>query len=188
MDSGAVTKLLIEWKQGDKSALDKLIPLIYNELKYIAKNKLKGERTNNSIQATVLVNEAYLRLVGCDNIDWQNRAHFFGVAAQLMRNILVDHARKNIADKRGGDTYKLSICEIPNLAQEKDLDLVALDDALSVLASIDPQQCKIVELKYFAGLDMEEIAQVLSISTATISRDWKIAKLWLLQQLDKTKK
>jgi RNA polymerase sigma factor (TIGR02999 family) len=188
MSSGIVTQLLIEWKQGNKEALNKLIPLIYNELKHIAKNKLKNERVNISLQPTMLVNEAYLRLIGCDNIDWKNRVHFFGVAAQLMRNILVDHARKNIADKRGGEHYTLSISNIPDLATEKDLDLVALDDALRILATIDPQQCRIVELKYFAGLDMEEIAHVLSISTATISREWKMAKLWLLQQLDNTKK
>jgi RNA polymerase sigma factor (TIGR02999 family) len=188
MTSSSVTKLLIEWKQGDKDALNKLIPLVYNELKHIAKIKLKNEPSNNSIQATVLANEAYLRLVGCGNIDWQNRAHFFGVAAQLMRNILVDYARKNIAEKRGGDRYKLSLCDIAELAQEKDLDLIALDDALSLLSKIDPQQSRIVELKYFAGLDMQEISEVLKISTATISRDWKIAKLWLLQQLDNQRK
>lgn len=112
MTQQSVTKLLIEWKQGNKEALNKLIPLVYNELKHIAKIKLKNEPSNNSIQATVLANEVYLRLVGCENIDWQNRAHFFGVAAQLMRNILVDHARKNIAEKRGGDRYKLSLCDI----------------------------------------------------------------------------
>jgi len=188
MSSGSVTKLLVEWKQGDEDALNKLIPLVYVELKRIAKAKLKNEQANHSFQATVLANEAYLRLIGCDNIDWKNRAHFFGVAAQLMRNILVDHARKNIAEKRGGDRYRLSLCDIPDLAKEKDLDLIALDDALNELSLIDPQQSRIVELKYFAGLDMEEIAEVLSISTATISRDWKIAKLWLLQQLDNTQK
>lgn len=187
MTSGTITNLLIEWKDGDEDALNRLIPLVYNELKYIAKSKLKNEQPNNSIQGTALVNEAYLRLMGCDNIDWKNRAHFFGVAAQLMRNILVDHARRNVADKRGG-RCKLSICEIPELSDQKDLDLIALDDALTTLSKIDPQQSRIVELKYFAGLDMEEIAEVLSISTATISRDWKIAKLWLLQQLDNKNK
>lgn len=187
MTQQSVTELLIEWKQGDKDALNKLIPLVYNELKHIAKIKLKNE-SNNSVQATVLANEAYLRLIGCENIDWQNRAHFFGVAAQLMRNILVDHARKNIAEKRGGGRYKLSLCNIKELAQEKDLDLIALDDALSLLSKIDPQQSRIVELKYFVGLDMQEISEVLKISTATISRDWKIAKLWLLQQLDNQSK
>lgn len=188
MAYGTVTQLLIEWKQGDGDALNRLVPLVYTELKHIAKSKLKNEQPNHSFQSTALANEAYLRLIGCDNIDWKNRAHFFGVAAQLMRNILVDHARKNIADKRGGDGYKLSLCDIPDLAKEKDLDLIALDDALTILSTIDPQQSRIVELKYFAGLDMEEIAEVLSISTATISRDWKIAKLWLLHQLDNTKK
>lgn len=188
MTQGTVTKLLVEWKQGDDNALNKLIPLVYEELKHIAKIKLKNERPNHSFQGTALANEAYLRLVGCDNIDWKNRAHFFGVAAQLMRNILVDHARKNIAEKRGGDRYKLSLCDISDLAKEKDLDLIALDDALTALSTIDPQQSRIVELKYFAGLDMQEISQVLGISTSTVSRDWKIAKLWLLQQLDnKTK-
>lgn len=183
---GTVTRLLLEWKQGDQSALDKLIPLVYQELHHIANIRLMNERSNNSLQPTALVHEAYIRLIGCDNIDWQNRAHLFGVAAQLMRNILVDRARQQLAAKRGGERFQISLGQITELADRKDLDLIALDDALNVLAKLDPQQVRIIEMRYFAGLSIAETAEVLGISTATISREWHMAKLWLLHELDRT--
>lgn len=185
MNPKTVTNLLIEWKQGNEDALNRLIPLVYDELKHIANIKLNNERANHSLQGTALVNEAYLRLIDCDNIDWKNRAHFFGVAAQLMRNILVDHARKNLAAKRGGEKFMISLSNVPDLVNESDLDLLALDDALNGLATIDKQQANIIELRYFAGLSMEETAEVLSISTATLSREWKTAKVWLRHEMRK---
>lgn len=175
----------MEWKQGNGDALNQLIPLVYDELKRIANIKLNNERVNHSLQGSALVNEAYLRLIDCDNIDWKNRAHFFGVAAQLMRNILVDHARKNLAVKRGGEKFMISLSDIPDLVNESDLNLLALDDALNSLAAIDKQQANIIELRYFAGLSMEAIAEVLGISTATLSREWKTAKVWLRHQMRK---
>lgn len=178
-----ISLLLTEWKQGRKEALDEVIPLLYDQLHLLAKRYLSKERPNHSLQATVLVNEAYIRLIECNNLDWQNRAHFLAVAAQLMRNILVDHARKYSANKREGAKYTISLSAIKQLRKEPDLDLLALEDALTALSAIDAQQSQIVELRYFGGLSIEEIAEVLSISTATVSREWKLAKIYLLHYL-----
>ena len=183
--SGEVTQLLKDWNNGDRAALDKLISIIYKELRRLAAARLKSERPGHSLQATALVHEAFLRLTEWNNIRWQNRAHFLSVASQLMRNILVDHARKHGASKRGGDAYKLAFDEVDNLADTRELDLVALDDALMSLANVDPQQSRIVEMRYFGGLTFEEIAEVLGVSPATVSREWTLAKVWLLRELSK---
>lgn len=184
-DSGTITRLLMEWKQGDQEALHKLTPLVYNELRRLANIKLKNERPNVILQPTVLVHEAYLRLIDCDKIDWKNRAHFFGVAAQLMRNILVDNARNQAAAKRGASPYMISLADIPDLINEQELDLLALDEALTSLAAIDKQQAEIVELRYFGGLTIEETAEMLGIATATVSREWKLARVWLRHEIHK---
>lgn len=183
--SNKISLLLTQWKEGRKEALDEVIPLLYNELHTMARRYLSKERPNHSLQATVLVNEAYIRLIDCNELDWKNRIHFLAVAAQLMRNILVDHARKNNASKRDGAKYKISISQVKNLGKEPDLDLLDLEEALSSLAAIDRQQSQIVELRYFGGLSIEEIAEILSISTATVSREWKLAKIYLLHHLSR---
>jgi RNA polymerase sigma-70 factor, ECF subfamily len=178
-----VTQLLLAWRGGNKDALDQLVPLVYEELCRLANNRLRQERVNHTLETNALVNEAYLRLIDCQSLDWQNRAHFFGVAAQLMRNVLVDHARKQNAAKRGGDHYKISLTNLPDLSREPDLDLIALDDALLKLAKVDVQQSKIIELRYFGGLSIEDTAEVLGISAATVNREWRTAKIWLLREL-----
>jgi RNA polymerase sigma factor (TIGR02999 family) len=179
-----ISFLLVEWKNGKKEALDQVIPLIYNELHLLAKIYLSKQH-NHSLQATALVNELYIKLLDCQKMDLQNKAHFLAVAAKVMRNILVDHARKYLADKREGARYKISLSAVKALSKEPDLDLLALDDALSALALADLQQSNIVELRYFGGLSIEEIAIVLNISTATVSREWKLAKFFLLHYLNK---
>jgi RNA polymerase sigma factor (TIGR02999 family) len=178
-----VTRLLRDWSSGDQDALEKLISLVYEELYRIAASKLRHNPHNQSLHATALVNEVYLRLIDAQSINWQNRAHFFGVAAQLMRNILVDYVRSQVAAKRGGGQFKITLDSAPDVSDQKDLELIALDDALKDLEKIDPLQSKIVELRFFGGLSGEETAEVLGISTATISREWKLAKIWLLHQL-----
>jgi RNA polymerase sigma factor (TIGR02999 family) len=178
-----VTQLLIDWSKGDEKALEKLLPMVYGELRRLANSRLRHQRPDHTLQPTALVNEAYLHLIDCNNIQWQNRAHFFGVAAQLMRNILVDHARKHLAAKRGGDRHKLSLDDIPELSKDQDVDLIALDDALSSLAAIDEQKSRIIELRYFGGLTIEETAEVLRSSPATIKREWNLAKAWLLREI-----
>jgi RNA polymerase sigma factor (TIGR02999 family) len=185
-----VTQLLVKWGEGDQKALDKLMPLVYSELRRLAGNYLRRERQNHTLQATALVNEAYLKLIDQRNARWQNRAHFYGVAAQLMRRILVDHARQHKAAKRGGsEQQRLSITSAgqlgrKNLAAEPVLDLLALHEALQELAVIDPQQERIVELKFFGGLSIEETAEVLGIGHATVERDWKMARAWLRRKLE----
>jgi RNA polymerase sigma factor (TIGR02999 family) len=183
--TGEVTQLLNEWSNGDQSALDKLLPIIYKELRYLADNRLRHERADHTLQATALVNEAFLRLADWKKIEWKSRAHFLGVAANLMRNILVDHARNHLAAKRGGQMYRLSFSDAINLPDERDVDLIALDDALMSLSSIDPQQSKIVELRFFGGLTFEDVAEVLEVSPATVSREWNLAKIWLLREISK---
>ena len=185
-----VTQLLVKWGEGDQKALDQLMPLVYSELRRLAGNYLRRERQNHTLQATALVNEAYLKLIDQRNAHWQNRAHFYGVAAQLMRRILVDHARQHKAAKRGGsEQQRLSITSAgqlggKNLAAEPVLDLLALHEALQELAVIDPQQERIVELKFFGGLSIEETAEVLGIGHATVERDWKMARAWLRRKLE----
>jgi len=178
-----VSQLLIEWSNGDKSALDKLTPLIYDELRRLAHHYMSHERTGHTLQTTALVNEAYLRLVNRKDVHWQNRAHFFGIAAQLMRRILVDHARSKKRAKRGGSDIRVSFNEANALAPVQDLDIVALDEALARLAEVDEQQSRIVELRFFSGLTVEETAEVLSISPATVKRDWSMAKAWLHREI-----
>ncbi len=181
--SEGITQLLIDWEKGDQGALEKLMPLVYSELRRLASNYLRRERAEHTLQPTALVNEAYLKLVDQRNAKWQNRAHFFGISAQLMRRILVDHAREHQAVKRGGSQQRISITSVEKLAQEPEVDLLALNEALDELARMDPQQSRIVELKFFGGLSIEEIGEVLGISHATVERDWKMARAWLRRQL-----
>lgn len=180
-----ITQLLIDWGHGDQAALEKLMPLVYSELRRLATNYLRRERAGHTLQPTALVNEAYLKLVGQKNAKWQNRAQFFAISAQLMRRILVDHARRNQALKRGGsDQQRLSITTAEALAQDPAIDLLALNEALDELARMDPQQSRIVELKFFGGLSIEETAEVLGIGHATVEREWKSARAWLRRQLE----
>lgn len=178
-----VTQLLAEASSGDQVAVDALFESVYNELRRLAKDHLRDERPNHTLQATALVHEAYLRLVGGQQIEWQNRAQFFSIAAQVMRHILVDHARKYAAGKRGGGERKLSLDEAIRFAEERDINLIALDDVLKTLASLDEEQSKIVELRFFGGLSIKEIAETLQISETTVSRKWSTAKLWLHNEL-----
>lgn len=178
-----VTKLLKDWGQGDQEALNQLMSLVYDQLRYLAINRLKQERQDHTLQPTALVNEVYLRLVDWRDVDWKNRAQFFAVAAQLMRNILVDYVRNQLAAKRGGERTKLYISDVGEIVAQQSVDLLALNEALVDLSLIDPQQHTIVELRYFAGLTIEETALVLSLSPTTVKREWNIARAWLLREL-----
>ena len=181
----SITQLLVDWNHGDQKALDKLMPLVYSELRRLAGNYLRRERSGHTLQPTALVNEAYLKLIDQKNAKWQNRAQFYGVAAQLMRRILVDHARQHQAAKRGGsDQQRLSITSAGQLSAKPKTDLLALHEALEELATIDAQQSRIVELKFFGGLSIEEMAEVLGIGHATVERDWKMARAWLRRKLE----
>ena len=180
-----VTKLLVDWSNGDQSALEQLTPLVYSELRRLAGRYLRKERPDHTLQSTALVHEAFIRLIDQRSVRWQNRAHFFGVAAQMIRRILVDHARGRHASKRGSGAPRLSLDEAIALPDRKDLDLVALDDALNSLSKIDPQQARIVELRFFTGLTVEETAEVLGISPATVKRDWVTAKAWLYRDISR---
>lgn len=183
-----ITQLLERWSQGDEEALDQLMPLVYDELHRLAGAYLRRERGEHTLQPTALVNEAYLKLVRQRNIKWQNRAQFFGVAAQLMRRILVDHARANYADKRGGDRVNVSLKNIGAFGTQPTADVLALHDVLNRLAEIDPDQSRIVELRFFGGLTIEEAAEVMQVSHSTVEREWKIAKAWLKRELTKSEK
>lgn len=178
-----VTQLLLRWSQGDRAALDELMPLVEGELGRLAHNYLRRERPNHTLQPTALVNEAYLRLVGQKNTKWQNRAQFFGVAAKLMRRILVDHARARRAAKRGGANYRITLSHPQDLHGQPDVTLLAVHEALTELAQLDRQQERIVELRFFGGLTIEDTAEVLAISDATVEREWKMARAWLWQRL-----
>ncbi len=178
-----VTQLLIGWGKGDKEALDELLPIVYDELRQQAARYLRRERAGHTLQTTALIHEAYLRLVDQKNVKWQNRAHFFGIAAQLMRRILVDHARTKKRAKRGGSDVRVSLTEATVIAKTQDLDVLAIDEALNRLAEIDEQQGKIVELRFFSGMTVEETAEVLGISTATVKRDWSMARAWLHREI-----
>lgn len=185
-----VTSLLIEWRQGDAEALERLIPLVYTELRKLARAQLRREEAGHSLQATALVHELYVRLANLNRLTVENRAHFMAVAARLMRQILVDHARRRRADKRGGPATLLSLDAIsPNAAHVNPtgVDVLALDQALEELASFDAQQCRVVELRFFAGLTLGETAQALDISSATVEREWALAKAWLYQRLISTR-
>ncbi|MEW5975943.1 MAG: sigma-70 family RNA polymerase sigma factor [Acidobacteriota bacterium] len=180
--TGELTQLLVDWGHGNREALERLLPLVYNELRRLAKSYLRKERVDHTLQGTALVHEAYLKLIDQRNVRWQNRAHFFGVAAQMIRRILVDHARAHLAAKRGAG-LKLSLDEAEEPSTSGQVDLVDLDDALNRLSALDPQQGQIVELRYFGGLSIEETAEVLHISPATVKRDWSMAKAWLHREL-----
>ncbi len=185
MPQNDITNLLLDWNNGNEKALEELMPIVYSELRRLAASRMQKERFNNTLQATALVNEAYMRLVSWKNVTWKNRAHFFSVASQLMRNILVENARSQLSSKRGG-RQKLSLEEVKDVVgSNQEIDLVALDDALKALEIMDPQQSKIIELRYFGGLTIEETAEVMSISPATIKREWTTAKAWLLRELSK---
>ena len=178
-----VTQLLVSWGEGDKAALDELMPAVYDELRRLAKNHLNRERPGHTLQTTALVHEAYLRLVDQKAVNWQNRAQFFGIAAQMMRRILINHAKERQAKKRQGYATKVSLDEAVSFFEKREVDLMALDEALNDLAALDPQQTQIVELRFFGGLTIDEVAEVLSISPATIKREWDSAKLWLRRRL-----
>jgi RNA polymerase sigma-70 factor, ECF subfamily len=188
-----VTELLIAWSDGDKSALDELMPVVYDELRRLAKNHLSKERPDHTLQTTALVHEAYLRLIDQKSVNWNNRAQFFGIAAQMMRRILINHANERQAQKRQGyatkvsldqERTKVSLDEAVSLFEKREVDLMALDEALNDLATLDPQQTRIVELRFFGGLTIDEVSAVLGISPATTKREWDSAKLWLRRQLN----
>jgi RNA polymerase sigma factor (TIGR02999 family) len=178
-----ITEQLIAWSKGDEAALEKLIPAVYQELRRMADHYLRGEDSGHSLQPTALVHEAYLRLIDQSKVEWQNRAHFFGVAAQMMRRILIDHAKAKHRVKRGGTAVKVVLDENANFTHERASELLALDDALQSLAGMDERKSRIVELRYFGGLTVEETAQVLGISDKTVMRDWNLAKAWLYREL-----
>jgi RNA polymerase sigma factor (TIGR02999 family) len=178
-----VTLLLQEMTKGNETAPEVLLPLVYDELKKLARGYMRNERESHTLQTTALVHEAYVRLVDWKNADWQNRAHFFAVAAQMMRKILVDYARQHKAEKRGGGVQKIAIDDAITFAAEKDLDLFALDEALTTLEAIDPRQSRIIELRFFGGLTIDETAEVMKLSPATISSEWMMARTWLHSRL-----
>ena len=181
-----VTQLLGRWRAGDREALDALMPLVYEELRRLARHYLQQERPGHTLQSTALVHEAYVRLIGQSPHEWKSRAHFFGVAARLMRQILVDHARNRQAAKRGGNSLKLTLHEGLVGPKGKDLDLLALDDALNNLAELNPQQSHIVELRFFSGLTIEDTSEVLGISPATVKRSWTTARAWLFREMNRS--
>lgn len=178
-----ITQLLQRWSSGDAAAFNRLVPLVYRELRAIAQNYLSRERSGHTLQSTALVHELYERMVQQDLPQWRNRSQFFAVAALLMRRILVDHARSRQAAKRGGDVVKVSVDELSNISAPVDLDIVALDDALTQLAKLDPQQSRVVEMKIFVGLSNDDMADVLGISKSTVKRDWETARVWLYREL-----
>ena len=178
-----VTQLLQAWSDGNQEALDKLAPLVYEELHRLARHYMSGERLGHTLQTTELVDEAYVRLIDWKNVQWQNRAHFFGVAAQMMRRILVDAARSRHYAKRGGEACRVSLSEAAKVSPERGEDLIALDEALQSLAAIDPRKSRIVELRFFGGLSVDETAEVLKVSARTVIREWSLAQAWLYREL-----
>ena len=181
-----VTELLLAWGEGDHAALEQLIPLVQAELRRIARRYMAGERRGHTLQPTALVNEVYLRLVDLERVRWQNRAHFLAVAARLMRRVLIDFARSRGYQKRGGDVERIAFDEALLVDVGRGHDLLALDEALDELARVDPRKSQIVVMRFFGGLSVEEVATVLNVSAATVTRDWKLAKSWLLRELDRT--
>jgi len=180
-----VTALLQAWSDGNPAAFDQLIPLVYAELRRLARQYMHGERVSHTLQPTALVNEAYLRLLGLTRMRWQNRAHFFAMSARLMRRILVDHARSRNYGKRGGGARRTTFDEAIPLGSTTGADLIALDDALNALAALDPRKSQVVEMRFFGGLSVQESATVLHVSPDTVMRDWKLAKVWLLRELER---
>jgi RNA polymerase sigma factor (TIGR02999 family) len=183
--SGDVTQLLLDWSAGDESARERLVPLVFDELRRIARGRLAREGREHTLQPTALVHEVYLKLVDRRRVQWRNRAQFFGVAAEMMRQVLVDHARARLTQKRGEGVAPKPLDDVLAVAEKQDEDLVALDGALKDLAALDPRQAKVVELRFFAGLDNEEIAELLGISTTTVKREWRTARLWLRRQVER---
>ncbi|HEV3468898.1 MAG TPA: sigma-70 family RNA polymerase sigma factor [Pyrinomonadaceae bacterium] len=181
-----LTQLLVAWSDGDQKALDELFPLVYDELRQVARRHKRRERRGHTLRTTALVNDAYLRLVDQRHVRWQNRAHFFAIAAQMMRRILVDHARSKHYEKRGGGAVHVPLEEAAVLAEGKAAEILALDEALRALAELDPRRARVVELRYFGGLSNEEIAEVLKVSTNTVTRDWNMARAWLYNELSGT--
>jgi RNA polymerase sigma-70 factor (ECF subfamily) len=182
-----VTQLLLAWSDGDKAALEELTPLVYAELRRLAERYMRRERAGHPLQTTALVNEAYVRLIDLRQVRWQNRAHFFGVAAQLMRHILVDFARARLQAERGGYKQQVSLEEAAVVSKERSADFIALDDALKSLAEIDPRKSRMVELRFFGGLSVEETAEALNVSPRTVMREWSLARDWLYRELSKEK-
>ncbi len=188
MESGRpnqVTELLEKWRSGERQALDALMPLVYDELRNVARHYLAREQRGHTLQTTALVHEAYMRLVGQNPPAWKDRAHFFGVSARLMRQILVDHARANQAEKRGGRAVKLTLDGSIVEGKERDFDVLALDDALNTLAKLSPEQSQIVELRFFSGLTIEDTAEILRVSPATVKRNWTTARAWLFREMNR---
>jgi RNA polymerase sigma factor (TIGR02999 family) len=178
-----VTALLKAWGNGEEAALDELVPLVHGELRRIAGNLMRGERAGRTLQATALVNEAYLRLIDLDRIDWQNRVHFLSMAARVMRRVLVDVARERLADKRGGDLVKVTLDEALVPGRGADVSIIKLDDALKALAAVDERKSRVLELRFFAGLSVEETAESLGVSSKTVARDWDFARAWLRREM-----
>jgi RNA polymerase sigma factor (TIGR02999 family) len=185
-DTQEVTGLLRAWSEGDQAALEELMPLVYEELRRLAKRYMAREQTGHTLQTTALVNEAYLRLIDARQVTWQNRSHFFAVSAQVMRHILVDFARRRQNLKRGGEAETVRLDDALLVAQEQSADLVALDDALRTLAALDPRQAQVVELRFFGGLSIEETATALGVSPGTVRRDWSLAQAWLFKEVSKS--
>jgi len=181
--SQEVTELLLAWSQGGQAALDKLIPLVHKELRRLAHRHMRLEQPGHTLQTTALVNEAYLRLVECKNVRWQDRAHFFAISAQLMRRILVDFARSRRYVKRGGEAHQVPLDEALVVSRERRTEWVALDDAINALARLDPRKAQVVEMRFFGGLSVKEIAEVLKVSPVTVMRNWSTAKAWLYREL-----
>ena len=181
-----ITRLLVEWSDGNQAALDALMPIVHAELQKLAHSFMRRENSAHTLQTTALVNEAYLRLIDQNRVQWQNRTHFFGIAAQMMRRILIDHARKHEFAKRGGGAIKISLDDVAEISDEKAAEMIALDEALSELAEIDARRARVVELRYFGGLSNDEISTILKISVNTVMRDWNLAKAWLHHALTKT--
>ncbi|MDT7690576.1 MAG: hypothetical protein QOE46_3335 [Acidobacteriota bacterium] len=178
-----ITRLLIAWSDGDQMALESLVPLIEQELHRIARHYMRKENPGHTLQTTALVNEAYFRLVDQKSVRWQNRAHFFGIAARIMRRVLLNYARDRHRAKRGGQAVQVSLSEVAVVGAEKSAELIALDEALTRLAAFDERKCRVVELRYFGGLSVEETAEVLGVSVITVARDWKMAKAWLAREI-----
>jgi RNA polymerase sigma factor (TIGR02999 family) len=181
---GEVTQLLINWSRGDETALNQLIPLIEAELRRLARRYMRWERPDHTLQTSALINEAYLRLVSQQDVEWQDRGHFFAVAAQAMRHILIDHARSYQSQKRGGGAYKLTLDDVAELSDQRAAELLALDEALINLAAVDPRKSQIVELRFFGGLSIEETAEAMMISPATVIREWRSARVWLRRTIE----
>src|SRR6266566_4961819 len=179
-----ITELLVAWGRGDESAFERLVPMVHAELRRLARRQMAGERPGHTLQTTALVNEAYLRLIDLSQVRWQDRAHFLGMSARVMRRILVDHARARGANKRGGRDQKVPIEDAAAVTEERAVDLIALDDALNALAVVDSRKSQVVEMRFFGGLSIEETAESLHVSPETVKRDWRVAKVWLLRELD----